>query len=402
MLERAVAEAPADTRLAEMSGPLAAGGRAPRSHAAEPQRAVHRLLRRAGGSGGRGSGAGVARSRLLADWRSAVDLSQPADFGGAVHRRTVPRHHAVAARGRRAPTTARIRVPMRGALDNPKELDRVLAHEFVHALVSTLAPRNVPTWLNEGLATALEADSLDWARDRVAHASAPVSLNALRSSFGRLTGAQAQVAYATSALAVVAAARRGGRVCHGQPASRSRRRRRLRRGVPASHAAAVRRVSGPARTTDLSAVDLHVPVNRRRSSPLRADRRTCSCASLSRLVDLSGRRRSDPPRNLATELVARAAGRHRHRRRPRRASPAAGAARHRLGRRARAAQPRRVLPHARRARHRLLPPHHGRSGRHREDQRARTGCRSFRSAPAPRSKATSTPFAAASPSICGR
>jgi hypothetical protein len=108
----------------------------------------------------------------------------------------------------RSPTWAaaaydgRIRVPMGGALDNVSELDRVLTHEFVHALVSTLASRNVPTWLNEGLATALEADSLDWARDRVEHASAPVSLNALRSSFGRLTGAQAQVAYATSALAV--------------------------------------------------------------------------------------------------------------------------------------------------------------------------------------------------------
>ena len=28
-----------------------------------------------------------------------------------------------------------IRVPMRGALDDPKELDRVLAHEFTHAVV---------------------------------------------------------------------------------------------------------------------------------------------------------------------------------------------------------------------------------------------------------------------------
>jgi hypothetical protein len=96
----------------------------------------------------------------------------------------------------------RIRVPMRGALDDGQELDRVLAHEFAHALVNTLAPRNVPTWLNEGLATALEADSLGWARDRVARASAPMSLTTLRSSFGRLTGDQAQLAYATSALAV--------------------------------------------------------------------------------------------------------------------------------------------------------------------------------------------------------
>jgi len=45
-----------------------------------------------------------------------------------------------------------VRVPMRGALANPQELDRVLAHEYTHALVHSLAPRNVPAWLHEGLA----------------------------------------------------------------------------------------------------------------------------------------------------------------------------------------------------------------------------------------------------------
>ena len=95
-----------------------------------------------------------------------------------------------------------IRVPMRGALDNQKELDRVLAHEFTHALVYTLAPRLVPTWLNEGLATALEADSLGWAEKQVEQATGPIPLRALQSGFGRMSGAQAQLAYATSALTV--------------------------------------------------------------------------------------------------------------------------------------------------------------------------------------------------------
>src|SRR5205814_1630830 len=40
-----------------------------------------------------------------------------------------------------------IRVPMRGALDKEEELDRVLAHEFVHAIVHTLSKSAVPTWL---------------------------------------------------------------------------------------------------------------------------------------------------------------------------------------------------------------------------------------------------------------
>jgi len=93
-----------------------------------------------------------------------------------------------------------IRVPLRGALENPHELDRVLAHEFTHALVHTLASRNVPTWLNEGLAAAFEADDLNWAEERVRAASQKIPLSRLRTSFGSLSGGQAQLAYATSAL----------------------------------------------------------------------------------------------------------------------------------------------------------------------------------------------------------
>ena len=59
---------------------------------------------------------------------------------------------------------------MRGALDNRKELDRVLSHEFTHALIRTLAPRGVPAWLNEGLATALETGDLEWAEKQTASA----------------------------------------------------------------------------------------------------------------------------------------------------------------------------------------------------------------------------------------
>ena len=95
-----------------------------------------------------------------------------------------------------------IRVPMRGALRDPQELDRVLAHEFTHALVRGLAPHGVPVWLNEGLATALESGDLAWAETRVRDARAPPRLDSLTASFGRLTGGQAQLAYATSAIAV--------------------------------------------------------------------------------------------------------------------------------------------------------------------------------------------------------
>jgi tetratricopeptide (TPR) repeat protein len=94
-----------------------------------------------------------------------------------------------------------IRVPMRGAGEKGEDLDRVLSHEFAHALIRSLATRGLPTWLNEGLASVLESDSLSWAEDRVTKAARVPSLTALSSSFSKLSGADAQVAYAASALA---------------------------------------------------------------------------------------------------------------------------------------------------------------------------------------------------------
>lgn len=94
-----------------------------------------------------------------------------------------------------------IRVPMRGALEKGEELDRVLAHEFAHALIRSLATRNIPTWLNEGLASVLESEDLGWAERRLAKVSSVPSLRVLAGPFGRLSGADAQVAYAASALA---------------------------------------------------------------------------------------------------------------------------------------------------------------------------------------------------------
>ena len=95
-----------------------------------------------------------------------------------------------------------IRVPVRGALDKSEELDRVLAHEFTHALVRGLARRGVPTWLNEGLASAVESDSTSWAQERMQKSWTTIPLADLTTSFGRLNGDQAELAYAESALVV--------------------------------------------------------------------------------------------------------------------------------------------------------------------------------------------------------
>ncbi len=94
-----------------------------------------------------------------------------------------------------------IRVPMRGAGEQGEDLDRVLAHEFSHALIRSLATRGLPTWLNEGLASALESDNLDWATTILSKTSRVPPLATLAPPFGRLSGEAAQVAYAVSAVA---------------------------------------------------------------------------------------------------------------------------------------------------------------------------------------------------------
>ncbi|NOT25188.1 MAG: tetratricopeptide repeat protein [Acidobacteria bacterium] len=93
-----------------------------------------------------------------------------------------------------------IRIPTRGALDHPEELERILAHEFVHAVVATIGGRDVPAWLNEGLATLLEPDG--GAEETSAAGATPIRLSRLERSFGRLTAEEAQIAYAQSTAAV--------------------------------------------------------------------------------------------------------------------------------------------------------------------------------------------------------
>jgi len=94
-----------------------------------------------------------------------------------------------------------IRIPMRGAGDNSEDLDRVLAHEFAHAVIRSLATRGLPTWLNEGLASALEADDIAWADKTMSAVSTSPPLAMLSGSFSKLGVVEAQVAYAASARA---------------------------------------------------------------------------------------------------------------------------------------------------------------------------------------------------------
>jgi tetratricopeptide (TPR) repeat protein len=89
----------------------------------------------------------------------------------------------------------RIRIPVLGALSRPAELDRIVTHEFVHAVVHQLYPR-VPGWLNEGLATYFEGGDHTWLLARLRAADGMIPLAQLTEAFHTGDGADAAVAYA--------------------------------------------------------------------------------------------------------------------------------------------------------------------------------------------------------------
>ena len=96
----------------------------------------------------------------------------------------------------------RIRVPLSDALKQPGELDRVLSHEFVHAVVARLGGRTVPAWLSEGLATVLEPAGSEDVEARLEESSARPALSDLHRGFTRLERPEAEIAYASAARAV--------------------------------------------------------------------------------------------------------------------------------------------------------------------------------------------------------
>ncbi len=98
----------------------------------------------------------------------------------------------------------RIRVPVRGALQNQAEFERVLRHEFTHAVIRSIAPRGVPFWLDEGLAVHFEGSNLARRQQQVRDAAALLPLTRLERSFADLTAKEASLAYAESAVAVEA------------------------------------------------------------------------------------------------------------------------------------------------------------------------------------------------------
>ena len=134
-----------------------------------------------------------------------------------------------------------IRMPVRGALDRRAELERVLTHEFVHALVAMLGSRTVPVWLNEGLATVFEPGGLNRATEVLASATSQPSLRDLHDSFAGLSGARAHRVRPERGRGRPddLAARRSG---HRPLAEGSREGRAVCFGVSPAHRSSVRRI----------------------------------------------------------------------------------------------------------------------------------------------------------------
>lgn len=109
-----------------------------------------------------------------------------------------------------------IRMPVRGATQNLAEFDRILTHELTHAMLKSIASRNLPAWLNEGLAMYFEGRDGALSERRLAAARLFVPLAVLQTSFARLNTAQAVIAYEESAFATRALVDRIGPAGVGQ------------------------------------------------------------------------------------------------------------------------------------------------------------------------------------------
>ena len=97
-----------------------------------------------------------------------------------------------------------IRMPVAGATQNLRQFDRILTHELTHAMLHSIATRNVPAWLNEGLAMYFEGNDPALSEKRLAAARTFVPLANLQGGFTGLSSQMADVAYEMSAFATSA------------------------------------------------------------------------------------------------------------------------------------------------------------------------------------------------------
>jgi len=99
----------------------------------------------------------------------------------------------------------KLRIPISGVPSMTSDLARVLKHELAHSFVNQASGGRCPTWLNEGIAQAMEGKSLASNGRRLSQlfrAQQAIPYNVLEGSFMRFSTVEAVVAYAESLAAV--------------------------------------------------------------------------------------------------------------------------------------------------------------------------------------------------------
>jgi hypothetical protein len=99
----------------------------------------------------------------------------------------------------------KLRIPISGVSSMTSDLARVLKHELAHSFVNQASGGRCPTWLNEGVAQAVEGKTLASDGRRIGQlfrAQHAIPYNMLESSFMRFSNVEAVVAYDESLAAV--------------------------------------------------------------------------------------------------------------------------------------------------------------------------------------------------------
>ncbi len=98
----------------------------------------------------------------------------------------------------------KLRIPISGITSMTSDLARVLKHELAHSFVSQATGGRCPTWLNEGIAQAVEPKTVQYGRrlSQLFRAQQAIPYNALEGSFMRFSPIEAVVAYDESLAAV--------------------------------------------------------------------------------------------------------------------------------------------------------------------------------------------------------
>ena len=96
----------------------------------------------------------------------------------------------------------RIKIPIGGVTSRTSLLERVLFHEYTHALVHRLSKGRAPVWLNEGIAQHEEGAANENINQilvhQIARSEKPIPLRPFEGSFMGYNNMQASVAYSVS------------------------------------------------------------------------------------------------------------------------------------------------------------------------------------------------------------